>query len=228
MALKENYTGPVRKKAAFFLDNTILNKRDCASLLNPTDWVCDNIITAFGKLVMLRVNIQEPTKKNRIVVVDSQYSAKLTMESGNYQHRSLVGMLTREKTDATEKYFFPTNVLRKHWFLIVADIQNGDIIGMDTFKSDRTKALKRVQNFLTENWGAIGNGDPPEWKLKMLKPDAMPLQKDSYSCGIYTCMFMDLVSARVRPGSFKTFVNHNNISAIRRRMAKLMDGFFYS
>lgn len=222
--LKENSGGLVRS-LSFLIDGTAMTKKEGELLAKPTAWLCDNSITAFGKLLMLCVNLQDKAELNRIVVVDSLYSSKITMESGNNQHRSLVGMLVGEKTKATEKFLFPTNIKNRHWFLIVADIKKHEIVGIETFPTRHTVALRRVRDLLNANWDLIGSGPRPNWKLEMLIPSKMPLQKDTYNCGVYTCAFMDLIAHGVSPSDFKSRVSHRNIAEIRQRYAALMNGF---
>jgi hypothetical protein len=220
--LKEQ--SPVNSKHFFNLEGTLVSFKE-GNALATSKWICDNVILAFGKLVMECDNRKSPGIVNRVVVVDPQYTAKLAMERGNTRNHGLVGMMAQHKTPSTQQYFFPTNADNVHWFLIVADIKKGKITGMETFNTNRMDALIKVKNILNNNWEALGNGPKPVWKLKMKLPPAMPLQRDSVNCGIYTCALMDLIAAGVTYSRLKTLVFNRNINYIRSHFAKFMSGF---
>ena len=214
--------------ANFFNFKGIIMTFKEGTTLDRREWICDNTIIAFGKLVMECENHRTPGIVNRVVVVDPQYTAKLAMERGNTRNRGLVNMMAQHKTPSTRQYFLPTNGDKTHWFLIVADIKNGKITGMETFKTNRMGALIKVKKILDDNWDVLGNGPKPVWKLTMKMPPTMPQQKDSVNCGIYTCAFMDLIAAGVTYSALKTLVCNRNIKYIRGRFTRFMDGFNYA
>jgi Ulp1 family protease len=218
---------PANPKHFFNLKGTIMTFKEGITL-GKREWICDNTIQAFGKLVMDCDNHRSPGIVNRVVVVDPQYTAKLAMERGDTRNHALVNMMAQHKTPSTRQYFFPTNAEKTHWFLIVADIKNGKITGMETHKTNRMDALFKVRNILNNNWDALGNGPKPVWKLKMKMPPTMPLQRDSVNCGIYTCAFMDLIAAGVTYSALKSLVFNRNINYIRDRFTWFMDGFNYA
>jgi Ulp1 family protease len=223
--LKEQ--SPANPRNFFNFKGTLMSFKE-GTTLGRREWICDNTILAFGKLVMECDNHRSPGLVNRVVVVDPQYTAKLAMEGGNTRNRALVNMMAQHKTPSTRQYFFPTNGDKTHWFLIVADIKNGKITGMETLKTNRMGALIKVKKILNDNWDALGNGPKPVWKLKMKMPPTMPLQKDSVNCGIYTCAFMDLIAAGVTYSALKSLVFNRNINYIRGRFTRFMDGFNYA
>jgi hypothetical protein len=222
--LKEQ--SPANSINFFNLKGTLMSFKEGITL-GKREGICDNIILAVGKLVTECKNNKVPGIVNRVVVVDPRYTRRLTMESlkGDTKNSALVNMMAKHKTPSTRQYFFPTNAEKTHWFLIVADIINGKITGMETLQKDRTGALIKVRNILNDNWSVLGNGPKPVWKPKMTMPPAMPLQKDSVQSGIFTCAFMDLIAAGVTYSSLKSLVCNSNIEYIRRRFAWFMDGF---
>jgi hypothetical protein len=216
---------PTNPRFFFNLGGLTMTHEAGIALMNKA-WICDNADFSIGKLVMLRDNFKSPGSRNRVVVVDPQYTAKLAMERGNTRNIALVNMMAKHKTSNTQQYHFPTNADKVHWFLIVANLNKNRITGFETIATDRMGALIKVRDILNDNWDVLGSGPVPVWKLKMkMPPLAMPLQKDSVNCGIYTCAFMDLIAAGVTYSKLRNFVFNRNINHIREQFARFMNGF---
>ncbi|KAJ7561095.1 hypothetical protein O6H91_03G013800 [Diphasiastrum complanatum] len=114
--------------------------------------------------------------------------------------------------------FFPVNLNNLHWVLVVVYIASGvvefyDSLSSTSFKSVTTTVIKYMdEEALENNWSSSN--------FKNWKPvdvgNAIPRQVDSNNCGVYMCVYADLLSRGLRPPfSFSS----KDISSIRLGMA---------
>jgi hypothetical protein len=225
LRLFKNSSKPLSDKLFCLVEGIGMSKKDGKRFYKPTGWLNDCMVYAFGKLVMFRCNMEREDKINRVVVVDTQYTALMKSYNYNYKARAVVDLL-HCRTDDTELFFFPSNLGNRHWFCAFADIVKGVICGIETFGAKHGVYLRRIKFLLDANWDLIGGSRPcPVWKVHMYLPPKMPMQKDTFNCGVYVCVFMDLIAAGVCPSALKSIVGHHNIASIRQRIAAFMDGF---
>ena len=98
----------------------------------------------------------------------------------------------------------PVNQRQYHWVLIVVSLQDKSIQFLCSCQTDGTIYLNLMYKFLQFKWNqyfshddnlkhqfdTYGNGP---WKLINSKSD-VPLQGSNNNCGIFLCMFADVIS----------------------------------
>lgn len=64
-----------------------------------------------------------------------------------------------------------------------------------------------------------------DWRCINNHPLANQTQNDAFSCGIYVCAIMDMLSYPMNMSIVRTALNKDSIDRIRRQMEECMNGF---
>lgn len=99
-----------------------------------------------------------------------------------------------------KKLYIPVNLHKTHWVLVVVDIQERSIIWYDSlsFENVAEKYFDVVTQYLTLEYSKIVGYQSPsapasiDWTC--LQALSYPIQRNIVDCGVYVCMFADLVS----------------------------------
>ena len=119
-----------------------------------------------------------------------------------------------------EKLFIPINVDNIHWILVVVKLEEKEISYLDSLrnKSNGGKYIKHVLMFLEDEFNSMNEDkdvqfEPSQWKLQNVVDN--PHQKDSNSCGVYVCVYADLI-----PYNFFGYYTWDTVVQFRMQIAK--------
>ncbi len=213
---------------AFSFGDASVDRREFLSLKSEKRWLSDGVIKAYSKIIMLRNDRICNDSMNRVVILDPQFSVRLAQADLD-SHLSLVPWVTRQMTNETTSFLLPTYyALEKHWYSVVVEIDTCKIWSVETIDKDHSYMLRCVKDFFSLYWSRISFGRPLRaWSVRQLAPPKSPKQHDSFNCGVFTCVIMDLYCVGIKFKNMKRFVNKRNIADIRKRMTLFMDGFNY-
>ena len=112
--------------------------------------------------------------------------------------------------------FFPCNVARNHWILIVAYMEEKTIqVYCSLFGSHRS-SIKSVFRYLKDAYRHEYQKDMPSqqlWKLYQNTPHC-PRQKNAYDCGVFVCMYADYIA-----NGWPLVFNQSHMNHCRERIA---------
>jgi hypothetical protein len=213
---------------AFNFDNVCVGRQEFNSLKSANRWLSDGVLKAYSKIIMLRNDRVCNDRMNRVVILDPQFSVRLA-QADRDSHLSLVPWVTKQMTDQTTSFVLPTYfAMEKHWYSVIVEIDACKIWSVETIDNDHTFMIGRVKEFFNLYWSRISFGRPLRaWTVKQLTPPRSPRQFDTFNCGVFTCVIMDLYCIGIKFKNMKKFVNNRNIADIRKRMTLFMDGFNY-
>ena len=213
---------------AFNFDNVCVGRQEFNSLKSVNRWLSDGVLKAYSKIIMLRNDRVCNDRMNRVVILDPQFSVRLA-QADRDSHLSLVPWVTKQMTDQTTSFVLPTYfAMEKHWYSVIVEIDACKIWSVETIDNDHTFMIGRVKEFFNLYWSRISFGRPLRaWTVKQLTPPRSPRQFDTFNCGVFTCVIMDLYCIGIKFKNMKHFVNNRNIADIRKRMTLFMDGFNY-
>ena len=115
-----------------------------------------------------------------------------------------------------DKLFFPINVGRDHWILVVVYMQERRIQCYDSMGSPGTEYVQAIFTYLQDEH-ETKHGYPMEdmatWRLVACTADT-PRQRTGYDCGVFVCTFIDLIAFNT-PLSF----DQSDLVRCRKRLA---------
>lgn len=213
---------------AFNFDDASVDRREFLSLRRENQWLSDGVIKAYSKIITLRNDRVCNDRLNRVVILDPQFSVRLA-QADRDSHLSLVPWVTKHMTDQTTSFLLPTYFsMEKHWYNVIVEIDACKIWSVETLDHDHTYMIRRVEEFFSLYWSRISHGRLLRaWTVKQLTPPRSPRQHDTFNCGVFACVIMDLYCVGIKFKNMKKFVNNRNINDIRKRMTLFMDGFNY-
>jgi len=171
--------------------------------LRPREWLNDEVINFYFKLLQERSNKQESMK---CWFASSFFWSKLSGDNSAYSYKDVKRWTTKAKVDifALDSVVFPMNISSTHWALGVIDVKNS---GFRYFDSMSLRPGKNFVPFLRQyicdehkakKGGELQDGE--SWDL-ISSNGSVPQQKNGYDCGVFTCFFADRFSAQ-RPMDF--------------------------
>ena len=100
-------------------------------------------------------------------------------------------MLDPSDIFSLDKVFFPINIHGLHWALAVAFMQSKKIMYYDSQSGPGKLYLEALRRYIGDEARAKKRPfSETEWKLL---DASVPQQRNGYDCGVFTCMFADLV-----------------------------------
>jgi sentrin-specific protease 1 len=117
---------------------------------------------------------------------------------------------------ALDKVFFMHNVDGNHWTCAIIFMEEKRIQYYDSMGSDGYAYTTGLMRYLKDEWAAKKGGEIPDadkWRI-VGAVDGVPQQQKGFDCGVFACMFADLLSLD-RPLSF----NQHYVTQCRERIA---------
>ena len=113
--------------------------------------------------------------------------------------------------------FFPCNVGRTHWILIVAFMKEKTIQVFDSLHGNYTKSVLAIYRYILDEYRSKHDNtempDQKEWKLYAESP-LSPGQENGSDCGVFVCMYADYIS-----NGWPLLFNQSHINSCRERIA---------
>lgn len=196
--------------------------------LLPGQWLNDEVIHFFTTVLSKRDEFlcTQDVNRKRCHFFKSFFITKLTNEGhfdpqvrGTYEYRNVrrwTSSVPGRDLFQLEKVFFPINVGGNHWVCAVAYIQERKIQFYDSLGSSGARYLQHIWRYLQdEHMDKKQHALPgPAWKLVPCNIDRTPQQLNGYDCGVFVCMFMDLLAT-----DCPLLFNQHQIPQCRKRIA---------
>ena len=177
--------------------------------LKGSNWLNDSVINLCFDALQVRDKLRTSELfEDRTIVTKNcfmkTYFAQLLL-SGVHEHQSLMDASRKHDIFNQDRLFFPVNVDNNHWVLVVVFVQERIITVFDSLH-DKNKLhgeprkhenlLLLFFHFLCNEHRSRTNGMPleGEWTLHAQPPRWTPTQNNGDDCGVYICMFADLLS----------------------------------
>lgn len=181
-------------KETGFIDTV---QRQSLRRLKPGQWLNDEVIHFFFLLLAQRDAKSSP--KKRCHFFKSFFINKLLDEdvSNTYQYRNVSDWSKHAPGSNLfdlDKIFFPVNIKKVHWALIVVFINEKRIQFYDSLKE--VFCLDAILNYLNDEWKRLHEGEElpnlKDWKI-VTSTTGIPKQENGFDCGVFTCMFADYI-----------------------------------
>lgn len=191
--------------------------------LRPRQWLNDVIINTFFVLIGER-NARERAEGvsvPRIVCLTTMLYDKMMQHGANrYNYAKVKRWMARSNINlfSFDRIFIPVNKGGFHWNLVVVYNDLKRIKVFDSFLDPCFPIMRNVLRYLEDEWNRLNMSDPfPQYTMGPQPGDDMISQQDNgYDCGVFTCMFGDLLSELL---PLPPVVNAPEILAYRRKIA---------
>ena len=175
--------------------------------LVPGEWLDDDIISAFGRLLMADYDQQPQTNnKIKIKVMNTYFASHLFGRTNCVVYGYPVVKYYQNK-DYNESYWFdkdiilvPINIGDTHWTLVCVFIKKKEIYYIDSMLSKGQTYLRCILSYLYESHLDLLNEEleVETWKLFSYSPNNEKnkesyYQKNGYDCGVYVCIAMEYI-----------------------------------
>lgn len=181
----------------------IIIDKECAERLNVGNWINDNIIGLYCKLLKER-QTRTPHKFKKCHFASSFYYTKI--RSNQSVCRWETTDILKNRLAEFHKIFFPIHH-GKHWSLIVIDVEHQAIQYCDSLGGRSRFALRYMHEYMKKLVT-----DASTWTVEIVD---VPQQDNYNDCGVFLLMNIDFLSRGIQP-SF----NCREIPYFRRRIAK--------
>eukprot|EP01060_Flectonema_neradi_P039278 TRINITY_DN858_c0_g3_i1.p1 TRINITY_DN858_c0_g3~~TRINITY_DN858_c0_g3_i1.p1 ORF type:complete len:320 (+),score=32.16 TRINITY_DN858_c0_g3_i1:107-1066(+) len=186
-----------------------LRRRDY-STLSGHNWVNDEVINAYLKLIIHRTNMMYGMQS--AFAFGTHFFMKLIHSECDF---SAVSRWTK-KVDIFSYTILvlPCN-LTNHWGLTVVDFGQGTVAYFDSLGLAGDDVVDVLIDYLSYEYFQR-KGSPKDFSyLKRIVPTDIPIQENSYDCGVFVCQYCNcLLSYRGMQFPF----NQSDIPYLRRRM----------
>ncbi|XP_054259596.1 uncharacterized protein LOC128984314 [Macrosteles quadrilineatus] len=178
----------------------------------------DGVINHFFHLLQRRG--QENDEKKKVMSFPTHFFVRWDRENAGYEG---VASWVKENPMIKDILFFPihVDVGNGHWALIVARPQHRDIVSFDSLGLEHNRRMEQVKEFLEKDTRKRKRkSSQTSWStLNMLT--ACPQQKNTHDCGVFVCLFADLL---MREQSLKTLqtLTSRELREILKRKIKWM------
>lgn len=213
--------GPESEKLAATDTDSV--QRKSMRTLRPAQWVNDEVITFFYKMLAARdeaLSSANPGRK-RSHFFTSFFITKLFDEgcTNEYCYKNVKRWSKKvpgKDIFALDKILFAVNVGGSHWTCAVVYMEEKRIQYYDSLGGDGYGYTSGLMRYLKDEWASKKGGELPDadkWEI-VGTVESVPHQQNGYDCGVFTCMFADFLSLD-RPLSF----NQMHINQCRERIA---------
>ena len=203
-----------------------ITRSDLKSLL-PGNWLKGDIIDYYMYCLRERSSKAVSKKKSGIKTCHyfrSDFYKKVFPELGNdapYEYDQVKKWTKRgvpfNSIFRCDALFFPCNIKRQHWVLVVAFIKDKTIQVFDSLRANHADLLLAIFRYLMDEHRSLYFGeelpDQKEWKLYAETP-VCPGQTNGNDCGIFVCMFADYIA-----NGWPLIFNQSHINTCRERIA---------
>jgi hypothetical protein len=175
-----------------------VTRRDMACL-RPGQWLNDEVINFFLKLLQERSNSQPSIPK--CWFPNTHFWPKLGGPDGtSYNFQEVKRWTTRAKVDifALDKVVFPVHVGHNHWALGLIDMKAQGFRYLDSLSCRPHPNLEKfLQKYLQDEH--LDKKEKPlegvvEWKILPIE-EPVPQQENDYDCGVFMCSCAEAISA---------------------------------
>lgn len=133
----------------------------------------------------------------------TQFYTKL-MEGGTYNYRKVGEIFNKrgrgEQVDILKQraLLIPVNINNTHWILCFVDMYYKCLYALDSLLGANTSVvLENILRYLEDEFRdkkkIVLNRS--EWTVRPADTNSTPQQPNSYDCGVYTCMFANVLTA---------------------------------
>ena len=174
--------------------------------LRPKTWLNDEVIHYFCQLLSYRDEAICASNKQskRSHFFKSFFMTKLLDQDGTYQYNNVKRWSKRvpgKDIFNLNKIFFPVNIGSMHWTLAVIHMTERKISFYDSMSGPYGKGIcQALFRYIQDEWN---NKKSPQifpekhqWILEPQPPN-IPQQENCYDCGVFTCMYADLISRNI-------------------------------
>lgn len=192
---KENDEKIVIKKFSIPMTN---KKIKC---LYGEKWLNDEVINFYMSMLQERNDalcLKYPNKLRSHFF--SNFFLDRILENKKYNFKNVQRWAKNFDILEQEKIYFPLNIDKVHWVMIVAYMQQKEIIYYDSLRS-RNEGMNKADEYFTNNTKAIlryfvdqtnNKVNPKEWKI--IFDNNSPRQGNGHDCGVFTILIADYLS----------------------------------
>jgi len=166
--------------------------------LRPGEWLNDEVINFYYKLLQERSKVGEGTPK--CWFPNSFFWPKLSGKNNkDYSYKEVRRWTVKAKIDIFELDYviFPMNIGETHWAMGAIDLKDKGFRYFDSmFSKPPANFVAFLRRYVADEHKAKKNKEisgVEDWDL--LVPAKVPQQKNGYDCGVFTCFFADCFSA---------------------------------
>jgi len=174
-------------------------KRSQLQCLRPGEWLNDEVINFYFKLLQERT--RRPEAPRRCWFTNSFFWPKLSGKGhAEYNFKEVRRWTTKAKVDIFDQDYviFPMNIGETHWALGAIDFRERGFRYFDSmFSRPHSNFVPFLRKYLSDEHKAKKGGKALEgidgWEL--IKPEnPLPKQRNGYDCGVFTCSFAEWFS----------------------------------
>ncbi|ETO15372.1 hypothetical protein RFI_21992 [Reticulomyxa filosa] len=174
--------------------------------LKPRGWLNDEIVNSYGEMLEDRNKIRFNNGEcGMIILMNSFFFTKLTSNAYDYNVfnrwiSSKIKKIDVFKIGKTmfdlDKIIVPIN-MNDHWFCMCINIRKKRIEFYNSINTDHIKLYDRFKRCIEDEINNKKLIMKEEWSY--YTPSSIPLQKNNFDCGVFTCKFMDWLCDDLNP-----------------------------
>lgn len=202
-----------------WLNDEVMNS--FVALVNHRDGVSRSLSVGGGDCTNSSLDSSPATASRRAFMFNTFFFSRLLQRGGHYDYQGVQnwGRKRQLRLDDVDVIIIPMHVSSDHWVLSVIDVQKRNVLFYDPLFSVEHKPLvSHLLHWLhDEARQRLGAAVAAEWDIlawPVVCDDALPVQKDGSSCGVFTLAVADCVALGV-PASF----GQRDVPVLRQRLA---------
>ena len=154
--------------------------------LRPGQWLNDEIVNAFGK--MLELDAQYRRRTDRIKITSTFFYSALCSRKGTLEdrYRRAYRLGGIKRIQPNDILFIPVNSGNRHWFFCMVNLEMRQAWILDSLGgSSRVTTISSTLTKFLQHYKLL----EPNEKLEA-SPGSTTRQPNGYDCGVFTCLFM--------------------------------------
>lgn len=185
------YTNPDALVADKFGLKITGNNLQC---LRKGQWLNDEVINFYMQLVQQR-STDHGNLFRSCFAWNSFFWQKLSDDGKGYAYKSVQRWSSKKKVDVFtfDLMIIPINVGRTHWALGFVDLKKEKVCYWDSLGGDHPLFRKLIKQYMHDEWVDKKEGAYP-YLLTDDFDDEVPMQSNSFDCGVFTCMFAECLA----------------------------------
>ncbi len=160
------------------LSKVIISLQDIRTLA-PYQWLNDTVIDYYFKLLLK----DQPNYFSFSSYFYTSLRQKGVSAAQNWYSKIKIFDL--------KKIFIPI-LENSHWILVVVDIEVSSIVLYDSFSRNYDHILDKIHLYLLHMYKFYYNCELA-WKFQIIHARSLPLQNNSFDCGMYVCKFAEFI-----------------------------------
>lgn len=164
--------------------------------LRHGQWLNDEVINFYLQLVQQRA-VDQPNLFRSCFAWNTFFWQKLSEDGRGYSFKSVQRWSIRKKVDvfSFDLMIVPINVGRTHWALGFVDLKKERICYWDSLGGDHPQFKKFILQYVQDEWADKKEGSfPYNFTDEGGYDQEIPMQSNSYDCGVFTCLFAECLS----------------------------------